>query len=114
MCLDLSIACPLGKHLSKTPDGAALFQGISGKHALQLLREALRSMRVDAPSEYGTHAFRRGHARDLAEAGTPLAIILKAGQWRSQAFMRYLDPNDIETLAALEVAYDSDDCEYID
>ena len=32
---------------------------------------------------FGTHDFRRGHAKDLQESGAPLAVILAAGEWRA-------------------------------
>ena len=37
-----------------------------------------------------------GHAQDLAERGRTLSCILRAGDWRSSAFMAYLDTADIE------------------
>ncbi len=52
--------------------------------------------------------------QDLLENGSTLAEILRAGQWRSAAFLRYLNIADIEKCAALEVACDTDDEVYID
>ena len=46
--------------------------------------------------------------KDMMAHGASLAQILKAGQWRSAAFMRYLDEADLEKGVALEVACDSD------
>jgi hypothetical protein len=37
--------------------------------------------------------------KDLLESGATLAEILRAGQWRSAAFMRYLNLADIEKVA---------------
>ena len=54
---------------------------------------------VPNASAYGTHSLRRGHARDLLESGATLAEILRAGQWKSAAFMRYLNMADIEKVA---------------
>jgi hypothetical protein len=71
-------------------------------------------VQVPNAAAYGTHAFRRGHARDLLENGSTLAEILRAGQWRSAAFLKYLNIADIEKGAAVEVACDTDDEEYID
>eukprot|EP00959_Pyramimonas_sp_CCMP1952_P337485 7067485-Pyramimonas_sp.AAC.1 len=39
---------------------------------------------------------RRGHAKDLQEAGATLAEILAAGERRPCAFMAYLDRDDLE------------------
>ena len=54
------------------------------------------------------------YLQDLLENGSTLAEILRAGQWRSAAFLRYLNVGDIEKGAALEVACDTDDEVYID
>ena len=39
--------------------------------------------------------------QDMLERGASLALILAAGQWRSAAFMRYLESSDIETVRSL-------------
>ena len=48
------------------------------------------------------HDFRRGHAQDLLEAGASLMTILRAGEWRSAAFMAYLDTAEMEARAVLQ------------
>ncbi len=72
-------------------------------------------MQVPDAEKYGTHSFRRGHAQvilicrqvchlrplciqlqDLMEGGATLAQILRAGQWKSAAFLGYLNQADIE------------------
>ena len=55
-----------------------------------------------------------GHAKDLQMSGAPLSEILAAGQWRSPAFMRYLDERELEKDVVLEAAVLSDDEEWID
>ena len=64
-------------------------------------------------SLYRTHDFRRGHARDLQASGASLVEILQAGQWKSPAFLNYLDVNSLESEAVLqahlEESSDSDD-----
>ena len=68
---------------------------------------------VPNAAEFGTHCFRRGHARDMLKCGATLAEILRAGQWKSAAFLKYLEKNDIEEGVALEVACDTDEEEWI-
>ena len=46
---------------------------------------------------------RRGHARDLQQRGSNLAEILRAGEWRSAAFLSYLDSHQLEDDAVQEV-----------
>ena len=43
-----------------------------------------------------------------------LAAILAAGQWKSSAFMRYLDESNLEKEVAFETAIDSEPDEWID
>ena len=99
----------LGPILSKCPAGTALFAGISAASALTTLRTMLTAIGVKDAASYGTHDFRRGHALDLQlageclccapsgvacgrfVAGAPLYEILPAGEWRSPAFVEYLD-----------------------
>ena len=89
---------------------------------------------VPEHSLYGTHDFRRGHAKvlghilvcdvaassdcvpfqDLQQSGAPLAKICQAGPWRSGAMFRYLDECDLEDTVALEAAIHEEDEEWID
>ena len=43
-----------------------------------------------------------------------MAQILQAGQWKSAAFMKYLDEAELEKDVALELGIDSDCEEWID
>ncbi len=88
---------------------------------------------VPNPGYYGTHDFRRGHAKavsalgqphglalqfircqDLQLSGAPLAEILAAGEWRSRAVLKYLDMQEFEKDVAIEAAMHSDNEEWID
>ena len=52
--------------------------------------------------------------QDMYLSGATLAEILRAGQWRSAAFLRYLDEARLQRDMALEIAIQSDGEEYID
>eukprot|EP00973_Karenia_brevis_P068051 9467458-Karenia_brevis.AAC.1 len=56
----------------------------------------LGRLQVPEAHLYATHDFRRGHAKDLQLSGAPLSEILEAGRWRSPAFLRYLDLNQLD------------------
>ena len=45
---------------------------------------------------YRTHDLRRGHAEDMRQNGATLGEILLAGDWRSPAFLDYLDRVQLE------------------
>ena len=50
----------------------------------------------------------------LRIVGAPLSVILKAGEWKSAAFLTYLDGCELERDAVLEAALLSDDEAWID
>ena len=100
------------RHFARLPDGSMPWAGMSSGSALSALRNVLTHLAVPCADEYGTHAFRRGHAQDLLNGGATLAEILRAGQWKSGAFHRYLETADIEQGAVLEVACDTDEEEW--
>ena len=58
--------------------------------------------RVPRAETARTHDLRRGHARDLQRAGRTLAEILRAGEWRSCAFLAYLGNDELERDAVIE------------
>ena len=84
-------------------------------------------VKVIQHAAYGTHSFRRGHAQvcsshgllcsqcaltllqDMLAHGAELSQILRAGQWRSAAFLRYINEAELERVVALEVACETDD-----
>ena len=75
---------------------------ISAASALGRLRSMLCELNVESALAYRTHDFRRGHARDLQENGSNLRDILQAGEWRSPAFLAYLDIDELSSGAVLE------------
>ena len=77
------------------------------------LRRVLGILGVDQAEIYRCHDIRRGHALDLQLAGSPLHEILAAGEWRSPAFLQYMDRHALERdtvheAHGLEDAMDSD------
>ena len=103
--------CPvhvLWPFFAALPVGAMPFAGITAGRALKTLRQALclfSATRKDA-NLYRCHDLRRGHAKDLACSGASLVEILLAGQWRSPAFLVYLDIKSLERDAVLAACVD--------
>ena len=52
--------------------------------------------------------------QDLRRCGCSLATILAAGQWKSAAFLSYIDEVELEKDLAFQVATQSDEEEWID
>ena len=82
---------------------------ITPSFALKQLRCALGvAVGVPDAEKYRTHDLRRGHANDMLRNGSTVNEILAAGQWRSPAFLRYLDLEELERDAVVEAhVYDS-------
>ena len=110
-CVSSPATCPvhvLWPFFAALPDGAEPFAGINAGRALKTLRQALRSFPATRKESglYRCHDLRRGHAKDLASSGAPLVEILQAGQWRSPAFLSYLDLKSLERDAVLAACVD--------
>ena len=88
------------KYLGSLPDGTRPWHGVSPGFARQRLRRILELLSVPESSEYGLHDFRRGHAEDMRKCGCTLAQIMRAGQWKSAAFMTYLNEMEIDKAVA--------------
>ena len=104
----------------KATPGERLWPGVTAGIARTRLRQLLSRLHVDNAMLHNTHDFRRGHARvwfaytpydnapifhfhmqDLWRSGATLAEILTAGQWKSAAFLRYLDEAELEKVRFL-------------
>lgn len=70
-----------------TPGGCRL---LSYDIFLSRLRECLGHLRIDH-SKYSGHSFRRGGASFALECGLPHEIIQAQGDWRSDAYKKYID-----------------------
>ena len=53
--------------------------------------------------------FRAGRATSLAAAGPPIGVILAAGEWKSSAFLRYCQADEVSVSAVLEVVCAEDE-----
>lgn len=66
---------------------------------------------VTAPEkEFSRRGFRAGRAAALASSGVPLGDLLKADEWRSASFLRYVDLDAVDHAQLFEEAFNSD-CE---
>ena len=126
--------CPGGSTLSRTCVCAATGRGLCSVHWLHRMR-ALRGDQVEVfgvskhkfarrvkevaadagipeASRFGTHVFRRGMAQDILDYGGSLASLLKAGDWSSSAYLKYLrssQPQDAAVAQAVIMLTDSED-----
>jgi hypothetical protein len=104
-CHESTATCPvhvLGAWLAQFPTGTKPFTGIKIHFAMKRMRDSLKGMGVERAEEYRLHDFRRGHSEDLMEGGATLCQILSAGEWKTPAFLDYLDLNTLEKKAVVE------------
>ena len=82
--------------------GSQPFATVSGRNGNHQLRQLLYLLGVADASKYRSHDLRRGHAKDLMEAGSPWEEILEKGDWSSQATPRraYLPEELVEARAS--------------
>jgi hypothetical protein len=104
-CKTCKATCPvhvLGAYFQGLPAGSAPFVATTPSAALGLLRDMLSFLNVPDAAHFRTHDMRRGHAEDLKLSGATLYEILMAGEWRSPAFLKYLDLHELESAAVIE------------
>ena len=66
------------------------------------VRQLLAALEVDSPEQYTLKMFRSGHATALAAEGKSIGHILQAGEWRSAAFLSYLDEDTVDAAQVVE------------
>ena len=113
-CKSCTKTCPvhvLWPKLLSLGSGTKIFGDISPGKALTRLRCCLSEMAVPDAKHYRTHDLRRGHAMDLLQSGSTLYEILSAGEWRSPAFLSYIDYCELEAGAVLEAHADESSSE---
>ena len=98
-CDSCKETCPvhvLGKFIEELPEGEQPFRKFSPGIVLEHLRARLKVLKIEDWWQYRSHDFRRGHARDLQARGAHLYEIFAAGEWRSPAFLKYMDLMELE------------------
>ena len=76
---------------------------------LQQLREDATALGYVDAHRLGSHAFRRGMARDIIDKGGSLAMLMRAGEWRSSAYIAYLREHQAEDACVANLLIDHSD-----
>ena len=66
---------------------------------------------VEQASDFTLKTYRASAATALAACGHSLGDILRAGEWRSSAFLRYVDEDMVDGSSVLAAAIDASDVE---
>ena len=88
--------------------GATLFD-LTSSSFLKAVRRMLTLLGHMDANKCTLKAFRAGRATSLAAAGSPTGVILAAGEWKSFAFFRYCQTDEISVSAVLEVVCAEDE-----
>ena len=72
---------------------------ISKHYLARRFKELARQVGISENARFGTHAFRRGMARDIVDHGGSLATLMEAGGWTSAAYKAYLRNAQIEDVS---------------
>ena len=102
----LCIVCRVETLLKDKKIGEVLWELAATKY-LQLVKKSLCALGYKA-EKATLKMFRSGHATHMANEGRPLAVILQAGEWKSKAWLRYVDLNILEQNVLLQKSVDSD------
>ena len=103
-CKQCPVTCPvhvIGEYLQEFPSGARPFLQWRPDMVLKELRALLVVVEVVDAQGYVAHDLRRAHAEDIRRRGGTLAEILSAGDWRSAAFLTYLNAHQLERDATM-------------
>ena len=113
-CSSCKLTCPvhnLWPFFEQYALGCSPFAGITAGKALCKLRTMLTAIGMEKAVSYRCHDLRRGHAKDLQMSGASLYEILAAGEWRSPAFMDYMDTMELEKSVVVEAHMDESSSE---
>ena len=100
----------LQDYLRGKPQGCRLWTSTS--HAmLSAIRKLLMALNINKPEEFTLKMFRAGHATALAEEGKSIGDILRAGEWKSNAFMAYVVEDAVDAAQVLDMVLSDSDAE---
>jgi len=95
---------------NQTLPGSQLFS-YPYQRILSNIRDILRNVGEEDYKLYGCHSLRRGMAQDIWENTKSLKDVLLAGEWRSPAFLLYLNQTEVNEEVVLQAILHEDDDE---
>ena len=101
------LPCRLEITLAQTVYGEALFTVTPAK-IMQTIKAQSRSLSYN-PEGVSWKSFRAGHATHLAACGCNIKVITEAGEWRSRAFLDYIDGDKVDQAVFLNTTLDRSD-----
>ena len=71
--------------------GEKLFPGYTTQNVNATIKAVLAKLGIPHAERYTSHGYRRGASQELKERGCQWPIVASLGEWRSLAFMGYID-----------------------
>jgi hypothetical protein len=108
-CSKCETTCPihvLARWLETFREGECPFAHISPQIARRDLKNRLEQIGIAEAHSYWLHDFRRGHTNDLTQSGSSLVEVLKAGEWKTPAFLDYVNLQRQERDAVIQAHLD--------
>ena len=81
---------------------------------LKRVKQVLVSLGNAKGQHFTFKSIRAGRATEMAQQGFTIAQILRAGEWRSVAFLRYCDVDQVDPNAMLTSTLDGSEDEAVD
>ena len=103
------LACRLKITLAQTSYGEVLFPAKPSK-IMQDIKANSLSLSFN-PEGISWKSFRAGHATHLAACGCDIKLIMAAGEWKSRAFLDYIDADMVDKAVFLHTTLDRSDDE---
>ena len=101
------LPCRLQITLARAKYGEALFTENPAK-LMQVIKAHSRSLSYNAEG-VTWKSFRAGHATHLAVCGCDIKVITSAGEWRSRAFLDYIDGDKVDEVVFLNTTLNQSD-----
>ena len=101
------LPCRLEITLAQAKYGEALFT-VNPAKIMQIIKAHSRSLSYNAEG-VSWKSFRAGHATHLAVCGCDIKVITSAGEWRSRAFLYYIDGDKVDEVAFLNTTMNQSD-----
>ena len=101
------LPCRLEITLARAKYGEALFTENPAK-IMQIIKAHSRSLSYNAEG-VSWKSFRAGHATHLAVCGCDIKVITDAGEWRSRAFLDYIDGDKVDEVVFLNTTMNQSD-----
>ena len=104
------VVCRILARLKLRETASPLWE-LTSDQALKQLRRLLALLAVPNAQKYTLKAFRAGKATALAASGKSLGVILAVGEWRSSAFLSYVDTDAVDHAQLLDQTLAASDAE---